>query len=227
MKESIRGLKTVKKKNEALRRPAKPLRDQLRRDQIVTAAQHCVVRYGFHAASMSDIAKQAQMSVGQIYRYFANKEAIVHAIVERMVAKRMKWIDGSRGGIDIATAMVKRLLGDMPGDAHDQVLLLEITAEATRNPAVAHIVREADRRLHAKAVATTKDNHPELSDKTAAARVEFLAVLIEGAMFRRLTQQQTGKATLAALYGDVLKLVFERENAAPASKRRPRVENRH
>src|SRR5260370_42103758 len=72
------------------KRPPKDLRDQARRDQIVTAARQCVVRHGFHAATMAEIAAAARMSVGQIYRYFPNKEAIVHAIVERIVAQRLQ-----------------------------------------------------------------------------------------------------------------------------------------
>src|SRR5581483_8988259 len=69
-------------------RPPKDLRDQQHRDQIVEAARDCVVRHGFHGTSMGQIAAAANMSVGQIYRYFPSKEAIVHAIVERIVEQR-------------------------------------------------------------------------------------------------------------------------------------------
>ncbi|WP_425303991.1 helix-turn-helix domain-containing protein [Asticcacaulis benevestitus] len=54
------------------------------------AAIACVLRHGFHGASMSETAKQAQMSVGIIYRHFENKEAIIEAIValDRRAAHR-------------------------------------------------------------------------------------------------------------------------------------------
>jgi AcrR family transcriptional regulator len=42
---------------------------------------------GFHGASMADIAKAAGLSVGQIYRYFENKEAIIAAIVAQDLAE--------------------------------------------------------------------------------------------------------------------------------------------
>src|SRR5271168_2700713 len=54
-----------------------------RRRQVLDAAEACFRRHGFHAASMASVAAEAGMSVGHIYRYFENKEAIVAAIVER------------------------------------------------------------------------------------------------------------------------------------------------
>ena len=47
---------------------------EARREQILDAACDCVRRAGFHGASMAEIAQAAGVSVGQIYRYFENKE---------------------------------------------------------------------------------------------------------------------------------------------------------
>ncbi|HCN8485381.1 TPA: helix-turn-helix transcriptional regulator, partial [Escherichia coli] len=46
------------------------IRHKQRQDEIINAARRCFRRCGFHAASMSQIASEAQLSVGQIYRYF-------------------------------------------------------------------------------------------------------------------------------------------------------------
>lgn len=51
-----------------------------RRRQIVDAAIECFARHGFHRATMQDIVRQAQLSPGAIYRYFATKEEIIEAI---------------------------------------------------------------------------------------------------------------------------------------------------
>ncbi|WP_229722498.1 TetR/AcrR family transcriptional regulator [Xylophilus rhododendri] len=183
-------------------RPSKPERDELRRVQIVGAARSCVLRHGFHAASMAQIAEEARMSVGQIYRYFANKEAIVHAIVERIVSDRLAWIASTGRQTDLPRVLAGRMLSDE--DAEDHALLLEVTAEAARNPAVAEIVRLADRRLHAQAVATVRLDHPHLDAAQAAARVEFMAVLHEGTAFRRLTDQPADPVLLAEIYREVI-----------------------
>lgn len=193
------------------KRPVKELRDQLRRDQIVSAARACVVRHGFHAASMGQIAAEAHMSVGQIYRYFPNKEAIVHAIVERIVAHRLEWMVDRDREIDFPARFANRRHANASEEERsERVLLLEITAEATRNPAVADIVREADRRLRGQAVELVRGNYPELTEEEAAARVEFVTVLSEGSAFRTITEDIASPALLEGLYRDVLKKLFPR-----------------
>ena len=42
----------------------------------------CFAKRGFHQASMHDISAEARISVGLIYRYFANKEAVIAAMAE-------------------------------------------------------------------------------------------------------------------------------------------------
>ncbi len=183
-------------------RPAKAERDELRRAEIVAAARACVLRHGFHGASMSEIASHAHMSVGQIYRYFANKDAIVHAIVEHIISARVAWIASTGRQADLPTILAQRMFDDAHAD--DQSLLLEVTAEAARNPAVADIVRKADHRLQATAVAAVLLDHPHLSPAQASARVEFMAVLSEGTAFRRVTEQLADPKLLAELYREVI-----------------------
>jgi AcrR family transcriptional regulator len=194
------------------KRPVKELRDQLRRAQIVSAAQNCVVRHGFHAASMGQIAAGAQMSVGQIYRYFPNKEAIVHAIVERIVAKRLQWMLNREKQVNFPAVLARR--GHFrPADDEehsDRILMLEITAEATRNVAVAEIVREADRRIRSQAVELVRADYPELTEPEAAVRVEFMSVLAEGTASRYVTDQVTHPALMERIYADALKKLFPR-----------------
>jgi len=66
--------------------PCRPT-PEARRQQILDAACDCVRQAGFHGASMAEIAKAAGLSVGQIYRYFENKEAIIAAIVAQDLAE--------------------------------------------------------------------------------------------------------------------------------------------
>src|SRR5215210_7638744 len=54
-----------------------------RRKQILQAAMVCFAQRGFHVASMHDISTEAGISVGLIYRYFENKEAVISAMAER------------------------------------------------------------------------------------------------------------------------------------------------
>jgi hypothetical protein len=71
---------------------------------------------------------------------------------------------------------------------------------------VADIVRKADSLLHSQAVAAVRQDHPQLSEQEATARVELIAVLYGGTVFREMLEQQAEPAMLAALYREV----FER-----------------
>src|SRR5256886_2945704 len=51
-----------------------------RRSQILEAALICFAKRGFHQTSMHDISSEAGISVGLIYRYFENKEALISAM---------------------------------------------------------------------------------------------------------------------------------------------------
>ena len=53
-------------------------------ERILRAAEECVRRWGIHRVSMSDVALQAGVSRGSIYRYFPDRDALVQAVLERV-----------------------------------------------------------------------------------------------------------------------------------------------
>ena len=76
---------------------AAALRNRARRDQILSAAMKCFVENGFHGSSMVELAKRAGMSVGHIYHYYASKDAIIEAIVDRDVEEAPGMLDDFSG----------------------------------------------------------------------------------------------------------------------------------
>jgi TetR/AcrR family fatty acid metabolism transcriptional regulator len=60
---SFKGIKAQKK-------PAKGA-------AILKAAENIFARKGFHAATVSDIARKAKVSEGTIYEYFSSKEELL------------------------------------------------------------------------------------------------------------------------------------------------------
>lgn len=56
---------------------------QQRRAEIVDAAERCVKAQGLHQLKLRDVARESGKSLGNLYNYFQNKEAIVEALVER------------------------------------------------------------------------------------------------------------------------------------------------
>jgi TetR/AcrR family transcriptional repressor of uid operon len=120
-----------------------------RRLRILEAAERAFVRNGFHATTMQGVADEVGMSAGNLYRYFPSKEAIVEGLCELDQARRAESFAAfadlmARNG-DLTEAMRKGLrehvFGKPPGKAR---LIVEIWAEAGRNPRVAEITRAID-----------------------------------------------------------------------------------
>jgi len=57
--------------------------DESRRKQIAEAALRVWLRDGYHDAPVEAIAREAGLGKGTIYLYFATKEAVLQAVVER------------------------------------------------------------------------------------------------------------------------------------------------
>jgi AcrR family transcriptional regulator len=67
---------------------------------ILDAARNVFVIDGFEASSMRQIAKGAGVTVGNLYRYFENKEAIYDAIIKDVIsAIDVVLVTGSEGKI--------------------------------------------------------------------------------------------------------------------------------
>src|SRR5688572_24117010 len=117
---------------------------EARRQQIVDAASACARRSGFHGASMADIAHTAGLSVGQIYRYFENKEAIIAAIVARDMAEmRDRYSELKDGGTPVLEAILTKCSTalDELYEGERAALTLEVVAEAARNPKVGAVLQ--------------------------------------------------------------------------------------
>ncbi|GGH09298.1 hypothetical protein GCM10007036_05270 [Alsobacter metallidurans] len=108
-----------------------------RHSRILDAAERCFVRSGFHRTTMQDVAAEAQMSAGNLYRYFPSKDAIVAGLSERDRNELAADFTAPAGPVDFfgfLEALGRKHFVEAPREK--AVMLLEIWAESTRNPAV-------------------------------------------------------------------------------------------
>ena len=122
-------------------------KQQARRAEIVGAAQKCFAEKGLHGASVADIAREAGLSVGQLYRIFASKEAIIEAIVSEIVNARVGEMIDENHNLARKAAVLAGRIPTSAATKSDNYLLMEINAEASRNPRLREILMQADRRL--------------------------------------------------------------------------------
>lgn len=62
-------------------------RSQERMDRILSVAERLIGTTGSDAVKMSEIAAQAEISIGSLYQYFPDKRAIVRRLAERQAAE--------------------------------------------------------------------------------------------------------------------------------------------
>jgi AcrR family transcriptional regulator len=189
-----------------------PPKVEARRKQILDAACDCVRRAGFHGASMAEIATAAGLSVGQIYRYFENKEAIIAAIVAQdLAAMHEKFAAFESLDAPLAETMITQCaIGiERKYEPKRTGLALEVLAEAARNPRVAAIVRAADASERALAMGLLEKIIPEgCADAERIARAEVLRMLFDGMMMRAVSNPDGDRVAIARVLEVVMRCLL-------------------
>ena len=110
--------------------------------QILDAAVACFAKRGFHQASMHDISTEAGISVGLIYRYFQNKEAVIAAMADRHKRQIQEILERARQAPNLRESL-ETLFTAHCGETEPQVtaaFVVDLFAEASRNTRVAELV---------------------------------------------------------------------------------------
>jgi AcrR family transcriptional regulator len=114
-----------------------------RRSQILEAAMTCFAECGFHQTSMHDISAEAGISVGLIYRYFKNKEEVIAALAAEHKKDIAELLERAGEAPTLLEAM-EILFTSHCCERSPQIIsafVMDLFAEASRNPQVAKIVR--------------------------------------------------------------------------------------
>lgn len=175
----------------------------VRRARIVQAARELFAEHGFHATSMARLSERSGVLVGQIYRDFANKEAIVAELVEHdldeILAAEELCAARCTADRELVRGWIARFMAcDELGDTR---LMAEIMAEATRNPRVAAIFDVMDDRLRGQLIRALKIIAPGDVDQERVHRLaESILIMAGGVCQRRVTSaRRTAPAVLALL----------------------------
>lgn len=173
------------------------------REQILSAAQACFHKRGFKATTMNAVARQAGMSVGNLYNYFGGKDAIIDEIAQREVARLAAEVD----------AVVN---GRMPiGEQREQLfrtLCSQLSIERARvkvelfdEARIRTIITRSDEQLRE----LIKKMHRSRSDGTLTeeeleTRVEMDIALCDGLSFRLIANPHLDKERIARAFADTI-----------------------
>src|SRR5438034_4959073 len=115
-----------------------------RRSQILDAALVCFAKGGFHQTRMNDISGEAEISVGLIYRYFENKEAVISAMAARHKEEIQQMLERARQAPTLLESLEILFTAHCCENEPRLIsaFVVDLYAEASRNPHVADLVRD-------------------------------------------------------------------------------------
>lgn len=167
----------------------KPTTDQRSRD-ILDAARIAFSEKGFDGASMQDLARAAGMSVGNFYRYYPSKSAIVQALIFADIAHMEQSFSALSASADPLQSLRSELKNRVEtGQANNEgQLWAEINAASRRNPDVAGPCAQmeatvAQYLLHLFAFLTGLP-FPEVA-RRYGAHADFIVMMVRSAVMLR------------------------------------------
>jgi len=167
----------------------KPDTQHARRENILDAAERCFARTGFHRTTMQDICREATVSPGALYVYFASKEDLIAGITERDRSKLAAGLAQVAQAPDLIRALAR--LAEhyaVEEPRHKQQLVVEIGCHSMRDGPVGDIFRSCDTFVLAQFEALFERAHaegkidPGVDYRTLAQAV---AVIGDGLFWRR------------------------------------------
>ncbi|GAA4799855.1 TetR/AcrR family transcriptional regulator [Streptomyces ziwulingensis] len=119
------------------RKQPRQVRAELTRERILDAAAHVFGEYGYAAGTTNRIAEQARVSIGSLYQYYPNKDAILLELVTRHLDSGRDFVERRlEQGLPDSLEGVLRLSVRAAIDNHldDPRLLRVMMEQAPRSP---------------------------------------------------------------------------------------------
>lgn len=162
------------------------------------------------------------MSVGHIYRYFASKNEIIQAIVRQDTEDTLAHMaELEARGDDLYQAVIEGVdeKEEAALDRDRAALMLEVRAEAARNPAVAAVLEAADRELRSNFARLLAKAKPDgWTDADLAARIELMALMYDGIPTRIVSHPDLDRAALFAMIRQTFAALLDTPSASEGSK---------
>jgi AcrR family transcriptional regulator len=161
------------------RRKPRQVRAELTRERILTAAAHIFAEHGYAAGTTNRIAERARVSIGSLYQYFPNKDAILAELLVQHI-DRGTWTGADE--LDLAPgtleATVRALVRDAIDNHSDDPRLLRVMVEEA--PVSAELIEAVDRhgKLRTAQVRDVIVAHPDIrvGDPDVAAELVLFTV---------------------------------------------------
>jgi len=173
-----------------------------RKLEIVQAALECFLERGFHQTGVREIAKQAGISLGNLYNHFKGKEAVLVFIAELEGRELSEFVDllGASGNSRVRLEQFINRYAAYVAQPENALLGVEILSEAIHNPVVAEVFGHNRNQLVNALVECLHACVPPLHAKeNAREQANMILDVIEGYGLRGLDAGRQSEAAKAAL----------------------------
>ncbi|GGE00033.1 transcriptional regulator, TetR family [Gemmobacter megaterium] len=196
-----------------------------REAEILDAVRHVFAEKGFDGASMQELARAAGMSVGNFYRYFPSKAAMVEELIRHDLKDveahfaRVASAPDPLATLRIALAERVRNYAEMCTDAP---LRAEITAAALRKPELAIVVGRVEREITTylvRAFGTATGLDFDTAWQRFAAHARLIVLLVKACTTRLRIGDVDGEALTVLILRQIDSLLDEVAAARPETSR--------
>jgi AcrR family transcriptional regulator len=129
-----------------VRRTPVQRRSRERVERILSAAEQLVVSSGVEALSTRDVAGQADIPVATLYQYFADRDAIIAALIDRHVSSMDARIAAALAELETYSirSIVETTVDAYRGDYRDRPSYVVLWFQGRASAEVAAFIRERD-----------------------------------------------------------------------------------
>ncbi len=195
-----------------------------RRAEILAAALRCFAREGFHRTTMQDIVREAGLSPGAIYRYFAAKEDIIAAIAAERHRTERAMLHEAAARTDVEAGLhqlVSAFLGRLadPAEQEWRRVTVQVWGEALRSEAVRAVAREGlDEPLRTLAALIRRSQRAGglARDLDADALARVAAAIFQGLVLQQAWDPEVDVAAYARAAEALLSALLRPTGAAAA-----------
>jgi AcrR family transcriptional regulator len=180
----------------ALRRRPRQARAQERIERVLDAAEQLFIEMGYDATTTNAIAQRAETSIGSLYEFFPNKEAVARALADRYVER--------------IGSLYTDVVVDRPGEEGPDIVIRAVEAIDAFYRAHPGAVPLLNGRL-------TSPQLAEAGEVLQAALVRQIARILQS---RRADVPNSRALLLAQVIAEITRALLLHADRAPLSQRR-------
>lgn len=180
-----------RKRQQPARRVPHQERARATVDALVSATAQVLLKEGYDACTTNRVARVAGVSIGSLYQYFPDKEALVMAVVEQHLTRLREGLEArllELGGADLPTA-IEEMIGAMLEVQRIQPRLHRVLLEQVPRIGALGRLHELHSQYEPLITGWLEAHAEQVSVESASTAAFVLIAAVEGVLTRTLLQR--------------------------------------